>query len=102
MTRSWWLAAPAAIVAVGIALLVSISLVWVLPWWELPSGLFVIGLIAVWCAVIYDLVRRANVPRWQKMVWTVSIVLLPVIGTLAYFLTRPSAEKIRYQGDQLA
>lgn len=101
MQRSWWLMVPAAIVAFSIALLVSIALVWVWPWWGLLTGLLVIGLIVVWCAVIYDLVRRADVPQWLKVVRAV-VVVLPVFGTLAYYLTRPSAEKIRYRGDQPA
>lgn len=102
MQGSWWLIVPATFVAVGIVLLVSISLIWVIPWYGLLSGLFVIGLIVIWGAVIYDLLRRADVRPWQKVLWAVGVVLLPVLGVLAYYSTRPSAAKIRYQGDQLA
>ena len=101
MPRSWWLAIPAAIVFGGIVLLVSIALVWVLPWWGFVSGFFIIGLIAVWLAVVYDLVRRADMAQWTKVIWAIFVVLIPIFGVLAYYLTRPSAAKIRYHGDQL-
>ena len=102
MLRSWWLAVPAAIVVGGLVLLVSMALIWTLPWWGLLSGFLLVGLIVVWCAVIYDLVQRADVPQWQKVVWAVAVILLPVFGTLAYYLTRPPAEEVRYRGDRLA
>jgi len=101
MPRSWWLAIPAAIVVGGIVLLVSIALVWVLPWWGLLSGFFIIGLFAIWLAVFYDLVRRADMAQWTKVIWAIFVVLIPIFGVLAYYLTRPSAAKIRYHGDQL-
>jgi len=102
MLRSLWLAVTAAIAIGGIALIISIAVIWTLPWWGFLSGFFIIGLIVVWCAVIYDLLRRADVPQWQKVVWAVVVVLLPVFGTLAYYLTRPSAENIRYRGEFVA
>lgn len=101
MERSWWLIIPAAVVAVGVALLVGVALVWVIPWYGLMSGFLIIGLIAIWLAVIYDLVRRADMAQWTKVIWAIFVVLIPIFGVLAYYLTRPSAAKIRYHGDQL-
>lgn len=101
MQRSWWVIIPAAVVAVGAALLVAIALVWVLPWYGLLSGMFVIGLIAIWAGVVYDLVRRADMAPWTKVVWAVVVVLIPLLGVLVYYLARPSAADIRYRGEQL-
>lgn len=102
MERSWWLIIPAAVVAIGGALLVSIALVWALPWYGLLSGFFIIGLIVLWGAVIYDLLRRADVPRWHIALWAVFLIVLPVISGSAYYITRPAASKIRYKGEQVA
>ncbi len=102
MERSWWLIVPAAIAAIGSALLVSIALVWVIPWYRLLSGFFIIGLIGVWGAVIYDLLRRADVSWWHIALWAVFLIVLPVISTIAYYVTRPAASKIRYRGEQVA
>lgn len=102
MLRSWWLAMSAATVVGGIVLIVSIALIWTLPWWGFLSGFLIVGLIVVWCAVIYDLLQRADVSQWQKVVWAVVVVLLPVLGTLAYYLTRPAPEKVRYRRDIVA
>ena len=102
MERSWWLIVPAAIVAFGSALLVSIALVWVIPWYGLLSGFFIIGLLVLWGAVICDLLRRADVSRWHVALWAVFLVVLPVISGSAYYITRPAASKIRYKGEQVA
>ncbi len=102
MERSWWLIVPAAIVAVGSVLLVSIALVWVIPWYGILSGFFIIGLIVVWGAVIYDLLRRADVPQWHVVLWAIFLIVLPVISGSAYYITRPAASKIRYKGEQVA
>ncbi len=102
MERSWWVILPTAVVACGVSLLVAIALVWALPWYGLLSGMFVIGLIAIWAGVVYDLVRRADMALWTKVVWAVVVVLIPLLGGLVYYFSRPSAEKIRYRGEQLA
>ena len=82
--------------------MVAIALVWVIPWYGLMSGFFVIGFIAIWLSVIYDLVRRANMALWAKVVWAVVVVVIPLLGAMAYYFTRPSAAKIRYRGEQIA
>ena len=79
-----------------------VALVWVMPWYGLMSGFIIIGLIAIWLSVVYDLIRRADMPLWQKMLWAMVVVLIPVFGVIAYFLTRPSPTQIRYHGDIIA
>ena len=102
LERSWWLIVPAVTVVIGTALLVSIALVWVIPWYGLLSGFFVIGLIVVWGAVIYDLLRRADVSWWRTALWAVFLIVLPVISAIAYYITRPAASKVSYKGEQVA
>ncbi len=92
---------PTVIVVLGVVLLVSVALVWVIPWYGLVSGFFVIGLLAIWLAVVYDLVRRADMALWAKVIWAVIVALIPLFGVLAYYFSRPSAADNRYHGDQL-
>lgn len=102
MSRFWWLAVPVIALATPIVVLLALWLAAVIPWWGLVSGLFVVGLIVLWCAVIYDLFRRADVSGLQIAIWLVVVVVFPLIGTLAYYLMRPSAAAIRYRGEEVA
>lgn len=57
--------------------------------------LFVLPLIIVWAIGVVDIVRR-DLPRGATAAWILIVVLLPLIGTLAYFLLRkPTEEEIR-------
>lgn len=102
MERSWWVIIPAAIVAVGIALLLSVALVWVIPWYGLLSGFFLIGVLAMWGAIFYDMFRRTDVSWLQIALWTVFLFVLPIISVLVYVFSRPDASTIRYKGEQVA
>ncbi len=102
MSRTWWLAVAVVFIATPVVVLLAVWLAALIPWWGLVSGLVVVGLIIIWGAAIYDLFRRADVPLGHIPLWLAFILLLPVIGTLAYYLTRPSADKIRYRGEQVA
>jgi len=61
---------------VGVVLFVLIAVAWVL------------GLVDV-------LVKRSDLNRGQKAAWVLIIVLLPLIGTFAYFIRRPTLEDER-------
>lgn len=102
MSRLWWLAIPVALVATPVIVLISLFAVAVIPWWGLFSGLFVVGLIILWGAVVYDLFRRADVSGFQIALWLALVVVLPLIGAFAYYATRPPASEIRYRGEQVA
>jgi Phospholipase_D-nuclease N-terminal len=53
-----------------------------------------IPLAIVWALAIVDIVRR-HLPLAQTAGWILLVVLLPVIGTLVYFLLRkPTEEEI--------
>ncbi|MBN1530497.1 MAG: PLDc_N domain-containing protein [Thermoleophilaceae bacterium] len=52
-------------------------------------------LLIIWGIGLYDIFRRP-LPRQTKAAWALIVVLLPVIGTIGYFLLRkPSEEELR-------
>ena len=52
-------------------------------------------LLVIWALGLFDIFRR-DLPRGTKAAWAVIVVLLPVVGTIAYFLLRkPTEEEIR-------
>ena len=54
-----------------------------------------IPLLVVWVIGIVDIARR-DMPRGAKAGWIVIVLLLPFVGTLAYFVLRkPTSEEIR-------
>jgi hypothetical protein len=50
------------------------------------------GLISIWVFAMFDMFRRRDIPGVGKAIWLVVIVLLPVIGTVVYFLARPHTD----------
>ena len=58
--------------------------------------------IVLWGAVLYDLFKRADVPPLHVALWLVFVIVLPLIGAAAYYLTRPPASEIRYRGEEIA
>jgi len=54
-----------------------------------------VPLILIWSLALVDIFRR-DLPRSTKAVWAIIVLLLPVIGTVAYFLMRkPTESEIR-------
>ena len=52
-------------------------------------------LLVIWAVGLIDIFRR-DLPRGTKAAWVLIVVLLPVVGTIAYFLLRkPTEEEIR-------
>jgi hypothetical protein len=79
-----------AVSALGLLLSLSWSIV----------GLFMVGgLIVLWFATLVDVFRRSDLSVLAVVVWTVAIIIFPIIGTLVYFFARPPAERLRYRGD---
>ena len=50
-----------------------------------------VPLLIVWALGIVDIVRR-DMPRSTKAGWILIVVLLPVVGTITYFLMRKPTE----------
>jgi hypothetical protein len=70
-----------------------------LPWWHLLWGWMLIGIIVIWIATFFDLWRRADISRGTAIIWTAVVIIFPILGTLIYFFTRPSAGEITYRGE---
>ena len=51
--------------------------------------LIYIPLILLWVFTLSDLARRKDISGGAKGLWAVAVVLLPLIGMLIYFITRP-------------
>ncbi len=51
--------------------------------------LIYVPLIMLWIFALSDLARRADLSGLAKGLWAVAVVLLPLIGMLVYFITRP-------------
>jgi cbb3-type cytochrome oxidase subunit 3 len=51
-------------------------------------------LLVIWGVALIDIFRR-HLPRGTTAAWVLIVVLLPVVGTIAYFLLRkPTKEEI--------
>ncbi len=51
--------------------------------------------LVIWAVGLVDIFRR-DLPRGTKAAWVLIVVLLPIVGTIAYFLLRkPTEEEIR-------
>ncbi len=86
------------IVALVVAVLV-IGLLAELPWWGLITSWMVIGIIAIWVLTLFDVWRRTDMSTMAAVLWTVFIFIFPILTTIVYVFTRPSADQIRYRGD---
>ena len=54
--------------------------------------------LVIWVAGLVDIVRR-DLPRSTKAGWIIVVLLLPVIGTVVYFLMRkPTEAELRQAG----
>jgi uncharacterized membrane protein len=60
-----------------------------------------IPVLVIWVAGLVDIVRR-DLPRSTKAGWIIVVLLLPVIGTLVYFLIRKPTEEERRKAGQAA
>jgi hypothetical protein len=51
--------------------------------------LIFVPLLMLWIFTLGDLARRRDISGLARGLWAVAIVLLPIIGMLVYFFTRP-------------
>lgn len=49
-------------------------------------------LLVIWAVGLVDIFRR-DLPRGTKAAWVLIVMLLPVVGTITYFLLRKPTEK---------
>lgn len=58
-------------------------------------------LLVIWAVGLTDIFRR-HLPRGTTAAWVLIVVLLPVVGTIAYFVLRKPTEKEIEQARQAA
>jgi hypothetical protein len=52
--------------------------------------LIYIPLVMVWATALVDIFRRDDIGGVRKALWTVTVFVLPFIGTLIYLIARPA------------
>src|SRR4029079_2538218 len=86
MRRLEWQATPSGRLVYDVTVLAASTAVWVF---------ILIPFLVVWALGIVDIVRR-DLSTAQTVGWIVVVVVLPLVGTLVYFLMRkPTEEEIR-------
>lgn len=64
--------------------------------WEFSLTLLIfVPLVMLWLFTLTDLSRREDLSGTAKGLWAVAVVLLPLIGMLFYFVTRPDSPETR-------
>ena len=51
--------------------------------------LIYVPLVMLWVFTLVDLAHRQDLSGIAKGLWAVAVVLLPILGMLVYFITRP-------------
>ena len=51
--------------------------------------LFYGAFIFTWAFTLVDLFARGDLSGWQKGLWMLAVVFVPLVGVLAYFALRP-------------
>jgi hypothetical protein len=64
-------------------------MVFAVGFWVFGLGLLGLLVLVLWVAALVDLVRRPDLDRRQRSGWILFVVLLPVIGSIVYFVRRP-------------
>ena len=54
---------------------------------------FVIPVVILWGYAIISLAARPDLGLGAKLVWLVGIFLLPIIGSILYFMVRPAPQE---------
>ena len=80
--------------AVSVAAFLALGILFALPWWGIISGLFAIGCVVLWIATLVDVWRRADLSRATAVIWTLAVLLFPLLGAMVYFFTRPSSGEV--------
>ncbi len=94
----YWLLVPVIGVAAFIGVVIALGVLAALPF-SIVGVCVVGGLIVLWIATLVDVFRRSDLSVLAMAIWTVAIIIFPVIGTVVYMVARPPAERLRYRGD---
>lgn len=63
---------------------------WDVFWSVLVVMFIVMPLLMIWGFTVVDLFTRPDLRGITKVLWLFGIVFFPLIGTIAYFITRPA------------
>jgi hypothetical protein len=60
--------------------------------WIASGGIGILGILILicWALGLIDVFKRPDLDRGKRAAWILIIVLLPVIGTIGYFISRPT------------
>ena len=58
-------------------------------WWGLIWLTIFIPFMFLWAFCLWDIFSRQDLKGWEKALWAVAIVFLPILGMLVYFIARP-------------
>ncbi len=72
---------------------VFLSTFWDVIWATLILFFIIIPLVMLWVFALMDLFTRRDI-RWQKVVWLLFIVFIPLFGSIVYLLVRPQEADI--------
>jgi hypothetical protein len=67
---------------------VFLSTFWDVIWATLILFFIIIPLVLLWVFALMDLFMRRDI-RWQKVLWLLFIVFVPILGSIIYLLVRP-------------
>ena len=54
---------------------------------------FVIPVVILWAYAVVSLIGRRDLGIGGKLAWLVGILLLPIIGSILYFMLRPAPQE---------
>lgn len=63
---------------------------WDVFWSVLIVMFIVIPMLMIWGFTVVDLFTRPDIRGLTKVLWLFGIIFFPIVGTIAYFLTRPA------------
>jgi hypothetical protein len=56
-------------------------------------AVFVIPVLILWGYAVVSLIGRRDLGIGAKLLWLVAIILLPLIGSILYFMLRPAPQE---------
>ena len=54
---------------------------------------FIIPVLLLWGYAIVSLIGRRDLPIGAKLLWLLGILVLPIIGSVLYFMLRPAPQE---------
>ncbi len=68
---------------------VFLSTFWDVIWATFIVMFVFVPLILLWTFALVDLFMRHDISGWQKVLWLLLIIFIPILGPIIYLLVRP-------------